>query len=149
MGHSYYLNTYHIIFATKTREASLNNELQLRLYPYMSALINQQFGFTRILNGTDNHIHILCDIPPKHAISNILRQLKSETTKWVNREKIIACKFSWQEGFSCFSVSRSQIDAVYKYIEHQKEHHKHITFQEEYQLFLQRCSISCFDDEFE
>ena len=138
MPHSFNKHLYHITFATKNRERNLHHNLRKRLCPYIHITINNSFGQSYIVNGVDDHLHILCEIKAKHSVAEAIRKIKSETSKWISRE--FGEAFQWQEGYYSFSVSQSQIQKVYQYIERQEEHHRAVTFDEEYQSFLQRHS---------
>ena len=148
MGHSYVLNNYHIIFSTKGKSKILNEDIQKRLYPYLAKIINESFGKTSIINGVEDHLHILATIDAKHSISDVLRTIKSESSKWINSNFDIVGKFQWQTGYGCFTVSTSQFQSVYDYINNQKEHHRHITFREEFKNFLDKHGIKPYDDEY-
>ena len=148
MGHSYTLNTYHIIFSTKDKSPVLNEEVQQRLYPYLAAIINKGFGKASIINGVEDHLHILCTIKAKYAISDVLCAIKSESSKWINNNFEIIGKFQWQTGYGCFSVSASQFQTVYNYIKDQKEHHRQNSFKEEFKTFLDKHGLEPFEDEY-
>jgi putative transposase len=97
--------------------------------------------------GVEDHIHILTRLSPTIAISDTLRFIKSNTSKWINERPDVPGKFEWQTGFAAFSVSESNVDAVVKYISNQKEHHKTMTFKDEFIALLQRHQIE-FDDRY-
>ncbi|HFE65182.1 MAG TPA: IS200/IS605 family transposase [Caldithrix sp.] len=141
MAHTFYSLHYHIIFSTKHREPLIDNSLKDRLFAYMAGIINNGNGFTRKINGTADHVHILADVKPKIALSNLLRDIKSNSSGWVHDTFPEKSKFGWQIGYGIFSVSESNIERVIDYIENQEEHHKKRTFKEEFLKFLQRHHI--------
>jgi REP element-mobilizing transposase RayT len=93
------------------------------------------------INGTSNHVHILLLLNPLYSISDIIKNIKGESSHWVNQNNFLNLKFSWQIGYGAFSVSESDIDKVSKYIENQHKHHKKMTFMEEYELFMKKYGI--------
>jgi len=90
----------------------------------------------RIINGMADHVHLLFLQNPKMAVTDIIKQVKGNTSYWVNDQNLIRGKFSWQTGFAAFSVSESQLERVFQYITHQKEHHSKKTFMTEYDEFI-------------
>lgn len=110
----------------------IDSTLRKSLHAYITGIINHEYGFTRIINGTADYIHILADIQPRFAPADVLRNIKSNSSRWVHlnyREKSI---FAWQNGYSIFSVSTSAIRSVAEYIINQEEHHRKVSFEEEY-----------------
>lgn len=90
----------------------------------------------RIINGMPDHIHLLFLLNPQKAITDVLKQVKGNTSHWVNEQDLIKEKFAWQTGYAVYSVSESQVEIVYNYILNQKQHHKKTTFTEEYEKFM-------------
>jgi putative transposase len=88
-----------------------------------------------------DHIHILLSIKPDVAISNLMRDIKANSSKWINEKRFVPGKFQWQEGYGAFSYSESQVDKVVNYINNQKEHHSQKSFKEEYQDLLNKFKI--------
>jgi len=93
---------------------------------------------TKALNGTSEHIHLLFLLNPIYAVSDVIKGIKGESSHWINSEKLLAYKFAWQTGYGAFSVSESMVGSVEKYILNQKEHHKTVTFADEYELFMKK-----------
>lgn len=91
-------------------------------------------GYPVIMNGTSDHVHLLTALPLTKSISDVVRDLKANSSKWLHQQGIQ--NFGWQRGYGVFSVSRTNIDRAYRYIQNQEEHHKKHTFQEEYLKFL-------------
>ena len=132
---------FHIVFSTKERVPILSLELRERLYSYISGIANQN-GFKIIItNGTDNHIHILLLLKPDVSVSKAVQLIKGGSSKWIHDNFSMLKTFSWQEGYGAFTVSASQINPTKQYISNQEQHHKTMTFQEEYLEFLKRNNV--------
>ena len=135
----------HIIFSTKNRENSIPKNLLNRLYAYIGAVAQDLDSIPIKIGGIENHIHIACTLPRTISQSDLIKKLKITSSKWITEQANIP--FSWQSGFGCFSVSQSQISQLVKYIENQKEHHRHKTFEEEYKEFLNKYEVE-FDEKY-
>jgi putative transposase len=151
MGSFTQLN-YHIVFSTKHRRPAIDVDLQSRLYEYLGGTIRSRKGQSIEIGGTRDHVHILTKLSPTLAIADVIRDLKSNSSKWISELPDTRCPFEWQKGYSAFTVSYSQIDAVQRYIRGQEEHHRTKSFQEEYEEFLKRHNIEfrleyLFEDE--
>ncbi|GJQ50709.1 MAG: hypothetical protein HKUEN01_30950 [Candidatus Kuenenia stuttgartiensis] len=107
----------------------------------MAGIIKNKGQKSIIVNGVANHVHIFIGLQPSMAISDLVRDVKNNTTNFINDRKLIRSKFSWQEGYGAFSYAHSQIETVYNYILNQEEHHKRKTFKEEYSDFLKRFNV--------
>ena len=146
------MNTYHqmyiqTVFAVKYRDAVIANEWKAVLMAVMGNLINETGCKTIIVNGTDDHVHCFFGLKPTLAVSDVMRSTKAKSSKWMNESGLLKTRFEWQEGFGCFSYSHSQIDAVYKYILHQEEHHKNQSFKIEYTGILRKFAVD-FDEKY-
>lgn len=93
------------------------------------------------MNGVADHVHVFVGLKPSMNISDLVRDIKNNSSKFINEQKFLKGKFSWQEGYGAFSYAHSQIESVYQYILKQEEHHKKKTFKEEYLDFLQKFEI--------
>lgn len=134
-------NTYtqlfnHYVFAVQDRLCLINKKWQDDLYKYMNGIIKQHGHRLYIINGMNDHIHILISMSPKQAPSELMYHLKRSSSLWINQNRLTSGKFSWQEGFGAFSIGKAQLPGIIKYIENQQEHHKQTTFREEYLRFL-------------
>jgi len=145
MGNTYTSLHYHIVFSTKERLEMINADIKEPLFAYLAKTINNEYGFTRKINGTNDHIHILADLNPKFAISDILRKIKTSSSKWMNKNFRLKYKFIWQEGYGAFTVSKSSIKPVMNYIIAQNEHHKKMTFKDEFLNLLKKHEIEYND----
>ena len=146
--------TYHIVFSTKYRKNLITDKIEERLYEYIGGVIRNLNGRLIEIGGVEDHIHILCYLPASKSVSDCVRDIKSNASKWLNethRSKW-AAKFQWQAGFGAFTVSYSQIDPVRSYVQNQKEHHATKTFRDEFVELLRRHDIEfemkfVFEDE--
>jgi putative transposase len=132
---------YHIVFSTKLRQELLTSELCAELYPYIGGVIRGEKGRLIKMGGTQDHIHLLSVIPPSISVSDMLRRIKANSSKWVNDEQKMRFHFSWQRGYGAFSVSESAVNNVSRYIDEQETHHKRMSFQEEFLLMLKKHNI--------
>ncbi|MBQ0049546.1 MAG: IS200/IS605 family transposase [Bacteroidales bacterium] len=138
-------NTYtqiymHVIFAVKGRESLIRPEWQDELYRYMSGALKNHEHTPYIINGMEDHVHLLFGMTPKESLSELVQSLKIQTTKHI-KEKYCRRDFSWQSGFWAFSYSKSFLPAVSHYIENQKEHHKKYSFDDEMREILEKAGI--------
>jgi putative transposase len=139
-------NTYsqiniHTIFAVKGRENLLYPEFKSQLFMYISGILSNAGQFPLAVNGASDHVHLFFELNPAHSISEILRIVKSNSSKWINDKRFVKGKFRWQEGYGAFSYSRSARNEVINYIINQEEHHKKTSFREEYLIMLTKFDI--------
>ena len=104
----------------------------------MSGIITNKRQKSIIVGGTENHVHLLVGFSPSINISDLVRDVKNYSSKFINQNKLKNYKFVWQEGFGVFSYSSSQLDVIYNYIKNQEEHHKSKSFEDEYLGFLRK-----------
>ena len=126
----------HIIFSTAQRRPLIKPEFRNDLFAYLGGIVREMHGTALIINGEPDHIHMLIRIRPAHSAAEIVRVVKTNSSRWL-REKHSA-EFAWQTGYGVFSVSESSVAAVTKYIAGQQEHHKKHSFQEEFVAFLKK-----------
>lgn len=125
----------------------LHNSWDQRLRSYIIAIIQNNGHKVLAINNVADHIHFLIGLNPQQSISDLLRLIKGDSSEWINKEKLTTAKFQWQEGYGAFSHSKSQIDGVVKYIQNQQEHHKKITFLDEYRKMLADFAVD-FDEHY-
>ncbi|MCP9755620.1 IS200/IS605 family transposase [Lacihabitans sp. CCS-44] len=130
-----------IVFAVKGRENLINREWRDELHKYISGIITGKGQKSIIVNGVADHVHCFVGLKPAMAISDLVRDIKNNSSKYVNENGWVKGKFNWQEGFGSFSYSHSHIDNVYQYILNQEQHHKKKTFKQEYLEFLEKFRI--------
>jgi REP element-mobilizing transposase RayT len=147
MPDSYTNLLYHIVFSTKDRRPLITPESELRLYDYLGGTIRKLGGISLELNGTKDHVHLLAKLRPNCALSDVLRDLNENATGWMNLVFPSLRNFSWQRGYGAFTVSQSHVEAIRRYIVRQKEHHRKITFRDEFIQFLKANGIE-YDERF-
>lgn len=130
-----------IVFAVKGRQNLIGKEWKDELHKYISGIITNKGQKSIIVNGVADHVHIFVGLKPATAISDLVRDIKNNSSNFINDKKFVKGKFSWQEGYGAFSYAHSQIENVYQYIANQEEHHKKKSFKEEYLDFLQKFEI--------
>jgi REP element-mobilizing transposase RayT len=136
MSDSYTNLLYHIVFSTKDRRPLITPDYEVRLYDYIGGTIRSLGGISLDLNGTADHLHLLAKLRPDRAVSDVLRKLKANASGWMHDVFPSLQHFSWQRGYAAFTVSQSQVGAVKQYIARQKEHHRKVSFREEFIQFL-------------
>jgi REP element-mobilizing transposase RayT len=134
-------NTYtqlyiHCVFAVKWRAAMLDTEWDERLRLYITAIAQNHKHKMLAINNMPDHLHCFVGLNPAESISDLMRVVKSESAAWINQEGFCRGKFNWQDGFGAFSHSKSQVNQVVQYIRNQQEHHKKVTFINEYKKML-------------
>lgn len=131
----------HIVFAVKGRENLIGKEWKEELYKYISGIITNKGHKSIIIAGISDHIHAFVGLKPAMAISDLVRDIKNNSSNFINEKQFVKGKFSWQEGYAVFSYSHSQIENVYQYILNQEQHHHKKTFKEEYLDLLEKFQI--------
>jgi len=139
-------NTYtqlyvHIVFAVKGRGNLVSQSWKEELYKYIAGIIVNKNQKLMILNGMPDHLHLLVGFKPDCSLSDLVRDIKANSSKFINEKKWVLGKFEWQAGFGAFTIGQSQIDRVVNYILTQEDHHKKKTFREEYVEFLNAYKI--------
>jgi REP element-mobilizing transposase RayT len=133
---------YHLVFSTKERVPLIGRELQPDLYAYLGGIVRGEGGILLEVGGMPDHVHLLARIKPIASVSEMLRQIKANSSKWVNEEKFKMRKFAWQDGYAAFSVSESQVSALRRYIREQEQHHRGQSYQDEFRALLDRHGIA-------
>ncbi len=136
-----------IVFAVKGRENLISNSWNKRLHEYIAGIIKGKNQKPIIVNGMPDHIHAFIGLRPAMPVADLVRDIKNNSTNFINDHQLVQGKFSWQEGYGAFSYSHSHIDNVYKYIQNQEEHHKKKTFKEEYLDFMKKFKIE-YDEKY-
>ena len=137
---------YHLVFSTKNRAPTIGGQWQPRLHEYLGGIIRSMDGISLVVGGVQDHVHLLVTLKPVHRLSDVLRDLKRSSSKWVHDE-LKQREFAWQEGYGAFTVSRSNIPSVKRYIERQEDHHRKRTFRDEYRELLRRHGVE-FDERY-
>jgi putative transposase len=147
MSHSLTKIWIHAVFGTKNSEPIIPHHLDNKMYEHIREHLEKDFDCSvRAINGMSDHLHILFLLTPNFAVKDILKNVKGESSHWVNQENLTKIKFAWQTGYGAFSVSESSIEKVSRYIQNQKEHHKTKTFTEEYEEFMKKHGLTFFKE---
>jgi putative transposase len=138
---SYTCLHYHEIFSTKNRVPVLDPALRDRLHEYMGGIVRDAKGHLLAAGGTTDHMHFLISLHPQTALSDAMRVVKAGSSRWIHETFSALRAFAWQDGYGAFSVSFSNVGQVKDYIAGQEEHHRRVSFQEEFAEFLRRHEI--------
>jgi REP element-mobilizing transposase RayT len=147
MANTYTQINMHVVFSVKGRESILPLKKQAEIFKYISGILNNMDQYPLAVNGYKDHVHLFFELQPNKSLSDIVRIVKSSSSKWINENKIVVGKFSWQEGYGAFSYSKSQRNTVIQYIMKQEEHHHVKTFRDEYLELLESFEIN-FDEKY-
>ena len=129
------------VFAVQNRASLIRTEWETELHKYITGIIQNKSHKMIAINGMPDHLHMFIGFQPVDHISELIKVVKGESSKWIRDRGLVKGRFRWQEGYGAFSYSRSHIDRVYHYIKNQKEHHKKKTFREEYITLLEKFEI--------
>jgi REP element-mobilizing transposase RayT len=138
---------HHLIFSTKGRAPLLLGDLPDRLYSYVGGIVRNENGTLVAAGGMPDHVHLLVSLSRESSVSDIVRQIKGSSSRWIHESTPDLRGFAWQAGYGAFAVSYSHIDTVKQYIATQAEHHRTVTFQDEFRAFLRRHNLE-FDERY-
>ena len=141
MGQSYTCLYYHAVFGAKGRQPLITAPIRTRLYDYIGGIIKHDDGRLLAAGGTANHVHLLISLHPRTSLAEAMRLVKANSSKWLHDTFSDQAAFAWQAGYGAFSVSHSNIEQVKRYITNQEEHHRRVSFEEEFVAFLRRHGI--------
>jgi putative transposase len=141
MGNSYTQLHIHLVFAVKYREAAVKRAWKEDLHRYLTGIVQNNGHKMLAVHSMEDHTHILLGLRPRQSISDLMQDVKSGSSKWINENRFCKGKFSWQEGFGAFSVSKFGVPIVTDYIRNQEEHHRKKTFIDEYKELLKENDI--------
>ena len=130
-----------VVFAVKYRRNLIDKSWKTDLYKYMAGIIKGKDQKSIIVNGMPDHVHLFIGLRPTMSISAIVRDVKNNSSNFINDQGFVKGKFSWQSGYGAFSYSHSHIERVYNYILNQEAHHKKKTFKEEYLGLLKKFEV--------
>lgn len=137
----------HITFSTKYRVPLIKDEIKTPLFEYIGGICKGLECNPIKVGGYNNHVHVLCLLSRKISQMKLLEEIKKQSSKWIKTKGAQYSKFYWQNGYGIFSVKPTDVDVVMKYIENQAEHHKNISFQDEYRIFLKKYKVD-FDENY-
>ncbi|HNR74042.1 MAG TPA: IS200/IS605 family transposase [Cyclobacteriaceae bacterium] len=141
MANTYTQLYFHVVFAVKGRANLVSSTWREQLYKYITGIITNKNQKLIIINGMPDHVHLLIGMKPDAKLSDLVRDIKANSSKFINEQKFVRSKFEWQTGFGAFTLGHSQLDTIVAYIKNQEEHHKKKSFREEYLDFLERYEI--------
>ena len=141
MPHSYVECRLHCIFSTEGRRNLIPADVQPRLWAYIGGIVRQDGMTTITVGGTANHAHVLLAVPATITIAKALQLIKAGSSLWLHETFPPLSGFAWQEVYAAFSVSASRIDATMRYIQRQDEHHRTLSFEDEFKRFLERHGV--------
>lgn len=141
MPQSLVKNYIHITFSTKNRYPLIDKNIAKELYPYLGGICKNLESFPVEIGGVADHVHILCLLSRKIALMKLVEELKSHSSGWIKTKSDCYKNFYWQNGYGGFSVNPNDIDVVSKYILNQEEHHRKLTFRDEYRAFLKKYDV--------
>jgi len=141
MANTYTSLHYHIVFSTKNREPWIVRDIEERIWAYIGGIARTHKMTALQIGGVDDHIHALMTAPAIIAPAQIAQYLKGDSSKWIHDQFRNLRGFSWQDGYGAFTVSKSNLPEVVRYIQNQREHHRKNTFQDEYLEFLRKHGI--------
>ena len=140
MANTYTQISIQAVFTVKGRENLIVNSWRDSLHQYIAGIVRKE-ATSLAVGGWKDHVHIFFGLPPVLSISDLVKKVKANSSRWINDHNYVKGKFQWQEGYGAFSYSRSHRDAVIKYIVNQEQHHKAKTFREEYLDMLNKFEI--------
>ena len=141
MGHTFTNHLYHIVFSTKERRELITDDVKGRLHQYMCGTARNVGGAVLTVGGVKNHVHLLAAIKPSVAVSDFVRDVKANSSKWLSETVCGMGLFQWQEGYASFTVSASSRARVASYIERQEKHHARLGYEGELARLLERHGI--------
>src|SRR6266496_1244669 len=130
------------VFAVENRLSLIRAEFKEDLYKYISGIVRNQGQKLISINGMPDHVHILIGLRPAMALADLVREIKADSSNFINRNKWVHGKFSWQEGYGAFSYGHSQLNTIIRYIQNQEKHHSRKTFKDEYLTLLRKFDIA-------
>lgn len=141
MANTYTQMNVQAVFSVKGRENFLLPSFRIRLFEYISGILREIGQFPLSVNGDRDHVHIFFELNPSTSVSDVMKKVKANSSKWINENHFVSGKFEWQRGYGSFTYSRSQRDDVIRYIMNQEKHHLRKSFKEEYLELLQKFEI--------
>ena len=137
----------HLVFHVKSTGIPMRKEDLPRIFQYIGDVIKGMDSIPIVVGGIEDHIHILASLPKTMALTDFVRNIKANSSKWIKTLDCYYAPFCWQDGYGAFSVSPSLLDKTINYIRKQEEHHRKRSFHDEYKSFLKRYNIS-YDEKY-
>ena len=130
------------VFAVSNRMSLIKPGFKEDLYKYIAGIVRNQKQKLISINGMPDHLHILIGLRPSMALADLVREIKADSTNFINKNKLVHGRFSWQEGYGAFSCGHSQLDTIIRYIQNQEKHHQRRSFKAEYLTLLRKFDIA-------
>jgi REP element-mobilizing transposase RayT len=145
-------NTYtqihiHVVFSVQNRLSLISDKWKEQLYQYITGIVQNNGHKLLAINGMSDHVHILFGMRPLQSLSDLMQDIKGDSSKWINNNRFVVGKFAWQQGYGAFSYSKNDLHKVISYIENQENHHRGKTFVDEYTTMLNDLRID-FDERY-
>jgi REP element-mobilizing transposase RayT len=145
-------NTYtqvhiQVVFSVQSRDCIIKQEWKEELHRYMTGIIQNKGHKLLAINGMPDHFHVFFGMRPTQSLSDLMQDIKGDSSKWINNRGLIKGRFSWQEGYGAFSYNKSSVDRVIDYVKNQELHHRKKTFIEEYHELLEKFEVD-FDERY-
>lgn len=137
----------HLVFSTKNRQRLLSDHIRDSLHAYMATVIQNMGCRAILINSVEDHAHILFELARTVSVSEVVKEVKNASSKWIKTQGPEFAAFAWQGGYGAFAVSESNVQAVWDYVAGQQEHHRIKSFEEEYRAFLERHHV-VFDERY-
>jgi REP element-mobilizing transposase RayT len=137
----------HVVIVVKWRSNLISSDWKLDLFKYINGIVVSKKDKIMCLNGVSDHLHILLSISPSTRISDLVRDIKANSAKWINEQRFINTRFEWQNGFGVFSVSPGRVDRTIDYIKNQEAHHQRDSFRTEYLKILKKAGVE-YDEKY-
>jgi REP element-mobilizing transposase RayT len=137
----------HLVFSTKNRERVITPAIQNELYPYLAGTLDIIECPSLQVGGVEDHVHLFFGLSRTRTMADVVETVKTSSSKWIKTKGAEFADFHWQSGYGVFSVSQSDADTVVAYVRNQAQHHKKMTFQDEYRRLLERYRVT-FDERY-
>ncbi len=137
----------HLVFSTKNRANLITPDIETDLYKYISGTLRKMESPCLKIGGTANHLHLLISQSKNIALAFLLEELKKSSSKWIKHQDTTFRSFKWQDGYGAFTIGQSKVAALKRYIELQKSHHRHRSFEDELRGMLQKYRVA-FDERY-
>jgi REP element-mobilizing transposase RayT len=141
MANTYTNLLFHVVFSTKNRLPLLTRDVREMIYPYIGGVIRGERCVLLEIGGTTDHVHLLLRMRADLPLSDAVKRIKGNSSRWLNQNPDYATRFGWQSGYGAFSVSESQVPAVRRYIQTQEQHHSKVAFRDEFIALLKRHQV--------
>src|SRR6266481_4526487 len=136
MAHTFSQIYIQTVFAVSNRQSVIKAEFKEEIYKYITGIVKNQGQKLISINGVADHVHILIGLKPAMALADLVREIKADSSNFINEQRFVRGRFSWQEGYGAFSYGHSQLDTIIRYIQNQEKHHRRRSFKDEYLQWL-------------